>query len=725
MSHSLAAMLYVPGSDERKIAKIEQLDGSAYILDLEDAVAPQAKAAARRLVAATLQRGSSRAELWVRVNPGASGLLVDDLEAVVVPGLDGIILPKVESAADVATADALLGALERTRGMTLGSVSLIATIETAAGLGRVDEIAGASPRIACLGFGAGDFSLDLGLDWPPEGGLGHTLLTAKAELVLASRRNGLGAPHDGVFPDFRAPEQLRAEAQAARALGFAGKHAIHPDQLPVIAEVFGASAEQIAEAQAVVDAYEAGISEGRGGVHIDGRFIDAPVAERARRVLDSQPDRGPGDRGRPSTAPAPTASTPTASTPTASAPASSATVAPSPVALEGIRVLDMSSLYAAPLIAMNLGDFGADVIKVEHPRGDDARRWGLAKDGVPLWWKTISRNKRVIALDLSQEEDRDVVRELAARADVVIENFRPGRLERWGLSPEELHAVNPRLVIARVTGFGQTGPYRQHPGFGTLAEAFSGFAHMTGQADGPPTLPPFGLADAVCGLAGTYAVLTALYWRDAAGGGQGQVIDLSLYEPLFSALGPQVTEFDSLGIVQDRQGNRSPRTSPRNAYETADGRWVAISGGTQQIADRVMAAVDRPELASDPRFSSAAARRENADELDALVADWIRARPLQDVLERFESVQAPIAPVYDASQILEDPHYRARESFVRLPDPDLGEITIPGIVARLSRTPGAIRWTGPAAIGADTDAVLAEIRDGRTDGNPVSPRSRK
>ena len=293
------------------------------------------------------------------------------------------------------------------------------------------------------------------------------------------------------------------------------------------------------------------------------------------------------------------------------------------------------------------------MIKVEHPRGDDARRWGLAKDGVPLWWKTISRNKRVIALDLSQEEDRDVVRELAARADVVIENFRPGRLERWGLSPEELHAVNPRLVIARVTGFGQTGPYRQRPGFGTLAEAFSGFAHMTGQADGPPTLPPFGLADAVCGLAGTYAVLTALYWRDAAGGGQGQVIDLSLYEPLFSALGPQVTEFDSLGIVQDRQGNRSPRTSPRNAYETADGRWVAISGGTQQIADRVMAAVDRPELASDPRFSSAAARRENADELDALVADWIRARPLQDVLERFDSVQAPIAPVYDASQILD------------------------------------------------------------------------
>jgi crotonobetainyl-CoA:carnitine CoA-transferase CaiB-like acyl-CoA transferase/citrate lyase beta subunit len=736
MTESLTAMLYVPGSDERKLAKIEQLDAAAYILDLEDAVAPQAKGAARRLVAQALARWSSqapahgsskapvrgssqapvrgssqapargssqapargpsqalaresRAQLWVRVNPGATGLLIDDLEAVVVPGLDGIVLPKSESAADVAALDALLGALERGRGLKPGSVRLIATIETAAGLGRVDEIAASSTRIVCLGFGAGDFSLDLGLDWPPEGGLGHTLLTAKAELVLASRRNGLGAPHDGVFPDFRAPDQLRAEAQAARALGFAGKHAIHPDQVTVINEVFEPTAAQVAEAEAVIDAYAAGVREGRGGVHIDGRFIDAPVAERARRVLAASRDGESHKRDEPAAAPA-------------------------PVALQGIRVLDLSSLYAAPLIAMNLGDFGAEVIKVEHPRGDDARRWGLAKDGVPLWWKTISRNKRVIALDLSQEADRDVVRELAARADVLIENFRPGRLERWGLSPDDLHAINPGLVIARVTGFGQTGPYRQRPGFGTLAEAFSGFAHMTGLADGPPTLPPFGLADAVCGLAGTYAVLTALYWRDAAGGGEGQVIDLSLYEPLFSALGPQVTEFNALGVVQNRQGNRSPRTSPRNAYETADGRWVAISGGTQQIADRVMAAVDRPELAGDPRFSSAAARRENADELDALVADWIRQRPLDVVLERFESSQAPIAPVYDASQILDDPHYRERGSFVRCPDPDLGEVTIPGIVARLSRTPGSIRWTGPAAIGADTDEVLAELLERRS-----------
>ena len=695
---SLAAMLYVPGSDERKLAKVGQLDVTAFILDLEDAVAPSAKPRARELVAAAVRAAGDRTGpsdgsaivRWVRVNPGSSGLLADDLDAVVWPGLDGVVLPKASSAADVRAVDALLALLEARRGIAAGSVGLMPTIESVAGLSAVDEIASASDRVVCLGFGAGDFSLELGLEWPPSGGrLSHTLLTAKAQIVLASRLHGLSPPHDGVFPNFRAPGRLRAEAEEARALGFSGKHAIHPDQVPTIREVFETTQAQLDEARAVLDAYEQGVSRGVGGVHIDGRFVDAPVAEQARRVLG--PNRpavrepagdGGGDGPRSPAAP--------------------------PTALDGLRVLDLSSLYAAPLIATNLGDFGAEVIKVEHPRGDDARRWGLAKDGVPLWWKSVARNKRVIALDLGTEEDRAVVRRLAAGADVLIENFRPGRLERWGLGPEALHADNPGLVIVRVTGFGQTGPYSDRPGFGTLAEAFSGFAHMTGQPDGPPTLPPFGLADAVCGLAGTYATLAALYWRDAAGGDAGQVIDLSLYEPLFSVLGPQVTEFSALGVVQNRQGNRSPRTSPRNAYRTSDERWVAISGGTQQIADRVLRAVEREDLVGDPRFCDAAARRANADDLDAIVAGWIAAHRLDQVLARFEEVQAPIAPVYDTRQILDDPQYQARESFVRCPDPDLGEVTIPGIVPRLSRTPGQVRWTGPAAIGADSARVLEE-----------------
>jgi len=413
---SLAAMLYVPGSDERKLAKVGQLDVTAFILDLEDAVAPSAKPRARELVAAAVRAAGDRTGpsdgsaivRWVRVNPGSSGLLADDLDAVVWPGLDGVVLPKASSAADVRAVDALLALLEARRGIAAGSVGLMPTIESVAGLSAVDEIASASDRVVCLGFGAGDFSLELGLEWPPSGGrLSHTLLTAKAQIVLASRLHGLSPPHDGVFPNFRAPGRLRAEAEEARALGFSGKHAIHPDQVPTIREVFETTQAQLDEARAVLDAYEQGVSRGVGGVHIDGRFVDAPVAEQARRVLG--PNRpavrepagdGGGDGPRSPAAP--------------------------PTALDGLRVLDLSSLYAAPLIATNLGDFGAEVIKVEHPRGDDARRWGLAKDGVPLWWKSVARNKRVIALDLGTEEDRAVVRRLAAGADVLIENGSSG-----------------------------------------------------------------------------------------------------------------------------------------------------------------------------------------------------------------------------------------------------------------------------------------------------------
>ena len=677
----LLDMLFVPAADERKLAKIPALDASAFILDLEDAVAESVKPAARGRASAAIAEHGSAARLWVRVNARDTAHFADDLAAVVVPGLAGIVLPKAESAEDVLGLAGLVDVLERRSGIAPGSVELIATIETVRGLAAVDAIASASPRLRCLGFGAGDFSLDLGLEWPAPHGLSPTVVQAKAALVLASRKAGLEPPHDGVHPSFRDLDALRTEAEQARALGFVGKHAIHPDQIPVIRDVFRPSADELARAREVVEAFDRSERLGVANVAVDGKLVDYPVAERARRLLAAageQPDEAPD--GAP------------------------------PLPLDGIRVLDISSLYAAPLIAMHLGDFGADVIKVEHPRGDDARRWGLAKDGVPLWWKTISRNKRVIALDLNKEDDRALVLELAAQADVLIENFRPGRLEAWGMGPDELHALNPRLVVVRVTGFGQTGPYSSRPGFGTLAEAFSGFAHITGAPDGPPTLPPFGLADGVCGLAGTYATMIALYWRDARGGGVGQVVDLSLYEPLFSILGPQVSEYTQLGVVQGRLGNRSPRTAPRNAYPTADGRYVAISGGTQQIANRIFAAIGRPELADDERFRDAAARRRNADEVDSLVAAWIAERPLAEVLARFEEVEAPIAPVYDAAQIVEDPQYRERRSVVEVPDPDLGTIAMANIVPRLSRTPGSIRRTGATAIGGDADEILRELR---------------
>ena len=534
MRPPLTTMLFVPGSDERKLDKIPSLTPDAFIIDLEDAVAVSAKAAAREKVAAALARHGASAQLWVRVNAVETGLLYDDVLAVAVAGLAGIVLPKARSTADVELLDGLLSVLEHERGLRRGSIELLPTIETAAALGRAVEIGAASPRVRCLGFGAGDFSLDLGLEWPPPGGrLSATLVNAKADscsprAAPASRRRTTAS-----FPTSRKLEILRHEAEEARALGFGGKHAIHPAQLPVIEEVFAPSQEGRARDREIVAAFDESERRGVAAIHIGGRFIDYPVAERARRRLAQAGESPNGADGA--------------------------------LPLRGIRVLDLSSLYAAPLIATNLGDFGAEVIKVEHPRGDDARRWGLSKDGVPLWWKVISRNKRVIALDLNEEVDRDVARRLAATADVVIENFRPGRMEMWGLGPDDLRRQNPGLVYVRVTGFGQTGPLSSQPGFGTLAEAFSGFAYITGPPDGPPTLPPFGLADGVAGLVGTYAAMIALYWRDARGG-EGQVIDLSLYEPLFSILGPRITEYQQLGVVQERQGNRSPRTAPRNAY---------------------------------------------------------------------------------------------------------------------------------------------------------------
>jgi len=377
--------------------------------------------------------------------------------------------------------------------------------------------------------------------------------------------------------------------------------------------------------------------------------------------------------------------------------------------LTGVRVLDLASLYAGPLIATTLGDFGADVIKVEHPRGDDARRWGLSRDDVPLWWKVVSRNKRLVCLDLHDEEDRDVVRALSAEADVVIENFRPGRLESWGLGYDALSEANPGLVMVRVTGFGQTGPLSREPGFGTLAEAFSGFAFVTGQASGPPTLPSFGLADGVAAMAGTYATMMALYWRDARGGNRGQVIDLSLFEPLFNILGPQVIEYEQTGVVQQRHGNRSPRTAPRNTYRTSDGNWVALSAGTQQIANRVFAAIGRPELKDDPRFDSTSARLEHADDVDALVAEWIASQPLAVVLETFRREQAPIAPVLSAAQIIENEHFVERGSIVGITDEDLGRVTMQNVVPRLSVTPGNIRHAGRTEIGADQELVEAAL----------------
>lgn len=381
--------------------------------------------------------------------------------------------------------------------------------------------------------------------------------------------------------------------------------------------------------------------------------------------------------------------------------------------LDGLRVIDVSTLFAGPQAAMHLGDFGAEVIKVEHPRmPDPARGHGAAKDGHNLWWKTIGRNKRTMTLDLGRAEGQEVFRRLADTADAVIENFRPDTLERWQLGPDQLQETNPGLVVARLTGFGQIGPYRRRPGFGTLAEAMSGFAALTGEPDGPPTLPPFGLADGIAGLATAYAVLTALHARHSTG--RGQVVDLALIEPIMAILGPQVSRWDQLGTVQPRRGNRSSDNAPRNTYRTADGKWVAISTSAQSIAARVMHIVGRPDLVDEPWFATGSGRVEHADLLDSVVGDWVGQHTRDQVVATFERAEAAVAPIYDASDIVEDPQYAALGTIQTVDDPDLGPLAMHNVLFRMSETPGGIRWTGRGH-GADTDELLEELGVGDVD----------
>jgi crotonobetainyl-CoA:carnitine CoA-transferase CaiB-like acyl-CoA transferase len=375
--------------------------------------------------------------------------------------------------------------------------------------------------------------------------------------------------------------------------------------------------------------------------------------------------------------------------------------------LEGIKVVEAATLFAAPISGLLLADYGADVVKIEHPRQPDpARGHGPSKDGVGLWFKTLARNKRLITLDLSHPDGRAVFLRLAESADVVIENFRPGTLERWGLGWTELSSVNPGLVLARVSGFGQRGPYAQRPGFGTLAEAMSGFAALNGEPESPPLLPPLALADGVAALATAFAIMVALRAREATG--RGQVVDTSLVEPLMLLLGPQATAFDLIGYLQPRTGNRSSHNAPRNVYRTADDGWVAVSASATSIAERVMRLVGREDLVSQPWFTTGAGRAAHVDEIDAAVAGWIGARARDDVLAQFEAAEAAIAPVYDARDLLADPQLRAIEAFVSVEDDELGQITMSNVISRLSATPGAVDRAG-AAHGADTAEVLAEL----------------
>jgi crotonobetainyl-CoA:carnitine CoA-transferase CaiB-like acyl-CoA transferase len=369
-------------------------------------------------------------------------------------------------------------------------------------------------------------------------------------------------------------------------------------------------------------------------------------------------------------------------------------------ALEGLRVLDIATVFAGPGAARHLGDFGAEVIKVEAPAGDGVRRmgWFPPEGGDSYTWKLLGRNKRAVVLDLKTDVGRDALLALVVGADVLIENFRPGTLERLRLGPDVLCARNPRLVVLRVTGFGQDGPYASRPGFATMAEAMSGFAAINGEPDGGPLLPPIALTDEVTAVAGAFAVMVALRERDRSG--LGQVVDVNLLESMLQMMSALPSAAAHLGYEQPRLGSGIPYSVPRGTYQCADGRWVAISTSAESVAHRVLSLLG---VEGDRRFATFDSRATHRDELDAIVQTWVGARSSDEVMEAFERAEAAIAPVYTMAEVLADPHVQARNVFV-----EVDGVVMQAPIARLARTPGEVRWAG-RTLGADTDDVIADL----------------
>ena len=375
-------------------------------------------------------------------------------------------------------------------------------------------------------------------------------------------------------------------------------------------------------------------------------------------------------------------------------------------ALDGLRVLDISTLFAAPQIAAALGDLGADVVKVEPPQGDPLRSMGVQRDGRSIMWAIVGRNKRSITLDLDTDRGRDLLHRLVAQADVLVENFSSSTLERWHCTYEELAARNPRLVMVSVSCYGATGPYRDRPGAGTLAEAFGGLTHMIGDADGPPMLPSVALGDTLTAMSGVIGALAACYHRDAGGGG-GQHVDVSMYEPVLQLLAGTIAAYDRSGEPPRRTGSRVPGGVPRNVYRTRDGEWVAVSGTTDAQVARLLPLLRRDTPSDRERFGRSAARLGNADDLDQLVADWIAARDRDEVLDTLLRERIPAAPVNDLRALLDDPHVSSRSSVVRVEDDEIGGLAMPAPIPRLGATPAQVRTTGPR-LGAHNDEVVRD-----------------
>jgi formyl-CoA transferase len=379
----------------------------------------------------------------------------------------------------------------------------------------------------------------------------------------------------------------------------------------------------------------------------------------------------------------------------------------SPLALCNLRVIELGQLIAGPFAAKTLADFGADVIKIEPPTtGDPLRKWRLLNDGTSVWWQIQSRNKRSIALDLKQAEAQDIVRQLVKDADVLIENFRPGAMEGWGLGPDELLAINPKLIMLRISGYGQTGPYRDKPGFGVVAEAMSGLRHLTAEPGRVPVRVGVSIGDTLASLHGVIGILLALHERHTSG--KGQVIDVALYEAVFNCMESLLPEFSAFGAVREAAGSALPGIAPSNAYKCQDGGYVLIAGNGDSIFKRLMHTMGRNDLGQDTALADNAGRVKRVEEIDAAIGAWTATRTVAQVLELLDAASVPAGRIYTVADIAEDPHYQARDMILQTTMADGSTLALPGIVPKLSRTPGSHRRNAPE-IGQDTDAVLQDI----------------
>lgn len=379
--------------------------------------------------------------------------------------------------------------------------------------------------------------------------------------------------------------------------------------------------------------------------------------------------------------------------------------------LSGVRVIEMGQLVAGPFVGSRMADFGAEVIKVESPgQGDAMRHWGHHRyKGRSLWWPVLARNKKTISANLREKRGQDLVRQLIAQADVLVENFKPGTLEKWGLDPESLHVINPGLIIARVSGFGQTGPYSSRPGFASVGEAMGGLRYINGFPDQPPPRTGISLGDSLAGMFATQGVLMALYWRDTIGKGKGQVVDASITESCFAMLESALPEYDKVGFIRQPSGTGLANVSPSNIFPTKDEKWVVIAANLDAMFNRLCDAMEQPELADDPRYSTHQVRGENCDELDARIADWTRGFTAAELDVRLDKHGVVSGPIYSIEDIANDPHFQARDMIQRYQDDDLGDIAVPGFVPVLSETKSEIAWLGSSEVGAHNEEIYCGL----------------